>query len=126
MIFRHAGKSGAKIFDGVKVTAIEFASTPTVSLQTDDMSSKRPISATYERKSDGVVGKINFDYMVDASGRAGILGSKYLKSRTYSKALKNIAYWGYWTGAGRYGIGTKRESSPFFEALTGRPLQFSL
>jgi hypothetical protein len=121
LIFRHAGKSGAKIFDGVKVTAVEFASNPTASVQTDDISSKRPVSASYERKSDGIVGKVEFDYIVDASGRAGILGTKYLKSRNYSKALKNVAYWGYWAGAGYYGAGTKRERSPFFEALTGRP-----
>ncbi|KAH6667870.1 hypothetical protein B0J14DRAFT_567223 [Halenospora varia] len=58
-----------------------------------------------------------FDYIVDASGRAGILHTKYLKNRTYSKGLKNLAHWGYWTGTGSYGLGMERTYSPFFEAL---------
>lgn len=56
---------------------------------------------------------------MDASGRVGILNAKYLKNRSYNKALKNVASWAYFTGAGRYGTGTKRENAPFFEALRG-------
>jgi hypothetical protein len=113
-MFRHAGNSGAKIFDGVRVTSIQFSSN-----NEPNSSFGRPISASYERKSDGKLGMINFDYLVDASGRAGILHTKYLKNRTYSKGLKNLAYWGYWTGTASYGLGTERACSPFFEALKG-------
>lgn len=79
-----------------------------------------PISATYEQKSSGKLGQINFDYIVDSSGRAGILHTKYLKNRNYNKALRNLACWGYWTDTGSYGVGTERAYSPFFEALKGR------
>jgi hypothetical protein len=117
-MFRHAGNSGGRIFDGVRVTSIQFSN------QTlPNRSIGRPISATYERRSDSESGQITFDYLVDASGRAGILHTKYLKNRIYSKGLKNLAYWGYWNGTSSYGIGTERACSPFFEALKGEILQ---
>lgn len=91
----------------------------------------RPISAPYTNKTDGTTGVINFDFIVDASGRAGIISTKYLKNRSYNKALKNVANWMYFKNAGQYGAGTARANSPFFEALCGmltpscvRPLRF--
>ena len=73
LIFRHAGKCGAKIFDGVKVESVEFT-------ESDIMVPKdakvadigRPTSATYKHK-DGTTGSINFDYLIDASGRQGLV-----------------------------------------------------
>jgi flavin-dependent dehydrogenase len=120
LMFRHAGNSGAKIFDGVRVTSIQFSSNSNPSETLPSNSHGRPISASYERKFDGKLGRINFDYLVDASGRAGILHTRYLRNRTYSKGLKNLAYWGYWTGTSSYGLGTERACSPFFEALKGK------
>jgi hypothetical protein len=66
MMFRHAGKSGAKIFDGVKVTAISFDS-DTSSINSSTERKERPVSATYEKKSDATGGEIKFDYIVYAS-----------------------------------------------------------
>ncbi|KAL2845941.1 hypothetical protein BJY01DRAFT_234761 [Aspergillus pseudoustus] len=141
MLFRHAGKSGAKIFDGVRVTEVQFdpvdattALAATTTTNGDDRSAgtdfqfRRPVSASYVRKGDvedsagekstpGVAGTITFDYLVDATGRAGILSTRYLKSRRYTKALKNVAHWAYYRNAGKYARGTPRENSPFFEAL---------
>jgi hypothetical protein len=57
--------------------------------------------------------------MIDASGRAGILSTSYLKNRHFNASLKNIAMWGYWKNVGCYGIGMSREGAPWFEALTG-------
>lgn len=97
------------MFEGVQVTGIKFASD----------NDKQPISA--EWKSDrGATGEVRFKWLVDASGRTGIMSTKYLKNRKFNQALKNIAFWGYWTGAGTYEPGTKRENAPWFEALTGR------
>lgn len=121
LIFRHAGKCGAKMFDGVKVNGITF-----VPLTGDEAISEskvenadpgRPTSATWSRK-DGSSGEINFDFLVDASGRAGIVSTKYMKNRTFNQDLKNVANWGYWKGAISYGIGTPKEGNPFFEALS--------
>lgn len=127
LIFRHAGNCGAKIFDGVKVNSIKF-----VPLTGDEAISDskvenadpgRPFSATWSRK-DGSSGEINFDFLVDASGRAGIVSTKYMKNRTFNQDLKNVANWAYWKGAISYGIGTPKEGNPFFEALSGTFLPF--
>jgi len=47
-----------------------------------------------------------------------MMSTKYLKNRKFNASLRNVAFWGYWTGAGKYGKGTKRENAPWFEALT--------
>ncbi|KAL4965408.1 NAD(P)/FAD-dependent oxidoreductase [Aspergillus stella-maris] len=113
ILFRHADKSGARVFDGVRVTDIQFAPS------TAEGALGRPVSASYTRKQDSntTTGAIEFDYLVDASGRAGLLSTKYLKVRQYSKALKNVAHWAYYRNAGKYGDGTRRENSPLFEGL---------
>lgn len=119
LIFRHAGKSGAQIFDGVKVSNLEFA--PHEGPSTADaktLDPGRPVSATWTRKEDGATGTIKFDYLVDASGRQGIMSTKHLKNRHFNQGLKNVASWGYWKGAGRYGVGTPQEGVPYFEALS--------
>lgn len=81
----------------------------------------RPISAVWNHKTDDTSGVINFQYLVDASGRYGLMSTKYLKNRRYNEGqgLKNIAIWGYWENAGTYGVGTNREGWPYFEALQG-------
>jgi flavin-dependent dehydrogenase len=122
MMFRHAGKCGAKIFDGVKVDSIAFASRSKTSNGTSSAEFQdlgRPVSAFYTRKADGFRGEVKFDYIIDASGRAGLLSTKYLKNRSYNEQFKNIATWGYWKGTGEYAPGTKRFNAPFFEALHG-------
>ncbi|KAH8804523.1 CrpH protein [Xylogone sp. PMI_703] len=119
LIFRHAGKCGAKIFDGVKVDSVEFAESSGIEVPEDSKVANigRPTSATWSRK-DGSTGTIKFDYIVDASGRVGIISTKYLKNRKYNQGLKNVASWGYWKGTGKYAVGTAREGQPYFEALT--------
>ena len=120
LMFKHAGKVGAETFDGVKVNSIEFApSYIQEDVAVGTLSPGRPVSATWTRKEDGTSGVIKFDYLVDASGRAGIVSTRYLKNRKTNQGLKNIANWGYWKGAGLYGLGTRREGVPFFEALSG-------
>ena len=120
LMFQHAGKSGAKIFDGVKVSALEFVPFEGKDTATYAEASNpgRPVSATWSRK-DGSSGEIKFQYLVDASGRAGIVSTKYMKNRTFNQDLKNVASWGYWKGAISYGAGTPKEGQPFFEALQG-------
>lgn len=118
-MFRHAGESGAKIFDGVKVKNIEFEVSNAVPTEQDLPNPGKPIAATYEVKATKETGRVAFDYVVDASGRAGILSTQYLKNRRFNQGLKNVASWGYWEGCGVYSPGTARENSPFFEALRG-------
>ncbi|PYH49689.1 NAD(P)/FAD-dependent oxidoreductase [Aspergillus saccharolyticus JOP 1030-1] len=112
LMFQHAAKSGAKTFDGVKVKSIQFA---------PDAVSKlgKPVSATYVCQQDQSqeIKEISFNYLVDASGRKGMLSTKYLNNRRYNESLKNIAHWGYWQGAETYAKGTPMENQPFFETL---------
>ena len=135
LIFKHAGKSGAKTFDGVKVESIEFddtnAATNGATNGTTNGTSKtlipgRPISATWTRKADNTTGSISFDYIVDASGRAGVLGTKYLKNRHYNSSLKNVANWAYFEGTGSYDNDPGHPNTPFFEALSGKISPFRI
>jgi flavine halogenase len=118
LMFDHAEKSGAHTFQGVKVESIEFA--PAQDFPEDERicNPGRAVSASWSRKADGATGSIKFDYIVDASGRNGIISTKYVKNRKFNQALKNVAQWGYWKGAKTYAPGTEMEGAPVFEALT--------
>ncbi|KAJ7033820.1 putative halogenase [Mycena alexandri] len=107
ILLKHAGESGARVHEGVSVGAINFSSE----------NDKQPVSA--EWKSDtGLTGELKFKYLVDASGRNGLMSTKYLKNRKFNQALRSVAFWGYWTGAGMYAPGTSRENATWLEALT--------
>ncbi|KIY53484.1 putative halogenase [Fistulina hepatica ATCC 64428] len=107
LLLRHASDCGVKVFEGVSAESIRFdASDPT-----------RPVAVTWS-SDRGVSGILRFDWLVDASGRRGIMATKHLKSRKFTKSLQNIALWGYWTGGRKYAPGTTRENAPWFEALT--------
>ncbi|KAF4583089.1 FAD/NAD(P)-binding domain-containing protein [Ophiocordyceps camponoti-floridani] len=116
LLFRHARTCGAHAFDETKVDAIQFEA----NANRDEAGGPgRPVSATWSRK-DGSTGSITFDYLVDASGRNGILSTKYLRNRTFNRGLKNVASWGYWKSDALYGKGTSWEGLPYFEALQGK------
>lgn len=120
ILFKHAGESGAKVFDRTKVTAIEFEPQHEDGDVKDTVTGTgRPVSASWSRKESGVSGTIRFKYLVDASGRAGLVSTKYTKNRKYNQGLKSIAIWGYWESAGTHGPG---EGDPFFEAIQGTVL----
>ncbi|KAG2136715.1 putative halogenase [Suillus clintonianus] len=104
LLFRHAAKCGATVFDNIRVTELQFQG-------------ERPVSANWRNTSTGVEGSISFDYLVDASGRNGMMSTKYLKNRHYNKALNNVACWGYWDGTGSYMPGTTRQNAVWVEAL---------
>ncbi|KAF9070286.1 FAD/NAD-P-binding domain-containing protein [Rhodocollybia butyracea] len=111
ILLRHASVCGANVIEKVKVTSIEFE---------DNDPMKRPIAAHY-KSTDGskeVTGEIKFEFLVDASGRAGLMSTRYLKNRKFNHSLTNIAIWGYWTGCQRYSPGTTRENAIWVEALT--------
>lgn len=125
LLFRHAGTCGAHIFDETKVDTIQFESHIGESSPEPDRASNgelnpgRPVSVTWVRK-DGSSGSIALKYLVDASGRNGILSTKYLKNRKFNDNFKNVANWAYWKTDNLYGLGTHMEGSPYFEALDGK------
>jgi flavin-dependent dehydrogenase len=77
ILFRHAQSQGARIFDEHKVTSLQFSA--------ED--SDRPIAAEWSNTS-GDKGVIKFDYLIDASGRYGLLSAKYHKDRKVTQSLK--------------------------------------
>ncbi len=88
MLLRHAQSQGVKVHEGVGVSEILF-------------DGERPVAADWAADGTGETGRIHFDYLVDTSGRAGIMATRYLKSRRFLQAFQNVALWGYWKGASR-------------------------
>lgn len=84
ILLEHARSQGVSAYEGVEVTGLAF-------------DGERPRSASWrERGGEGRSGEITFDYLVDASGRAGIMSTRYLRNRRFNKAFQSVAAWGYW------------------------------
>ncbi|KAF8448672.1 hypothetical protein L210DRAFT_3522844 [Boletus edulis BED1] len=107
LLLDHAKECGACAYERTRVTSLLFS---------DSSDTSRPVSAEWRRSDHS--GEISFDFLVDATGRTGLMSDRYMKNRHYNESLRNIALWGYWTGVGTYGLGTQREGAPWFEALT--------
>jgi flavin-dependent dehydrogenase len=89
LLLEHAKSQGVKVFEGVEIRNLCF-------------DGERPRSASWSQVVGGSdTGDISFDYLVDASGRSGVMATHYLKNRHYHNAFQNVALWGYWTGTGR-------------------------
>ncbi|KAJ7729414.1 hypothetical protein B0H14DRAFT_2190918, partial [Mycena olivaceomarginata] len=100
LLMNHARSCGASVYEQTKVTSISFSS----------VDPKRPVSVSCNPAPewDVVTGTTTFTHRIDASGRAGLMSAGYLKNRHFNSSLKNVACWGYWSGAGIYGGGTSR------------------
>ncbi|GBE80947.1 FAD/NAD-P-binding domain-containing protein [Sparassis latifolia] len=124
LLLQHAASSGVRVFEQTRVVSIEFLNAgldAKISVDAAEGVEKprlgRPTAAQYETVLGGK-GEIAFDFLVDASGRAGLMSTKYLKNRKFNESLRNVAVWGYWRSTGMYGAGTPRENAPWFEALS--------
>lgn len=117
-MFDHAEKSGARTYQGVKVNAVDFKAVDNFPTNAQVANPGRAESVSWSRKTDGASGSIKFNYLIDASGRNGVISTKYLKNRKFNQGLKNQANWAYWKNAKPYAPGTAQEGAPFFEALT--------
>ncbi len=89
LLLEHAKTQGVQVFEGTEIRHLSF-------------DGDRPRSATWSQRVGGhETGEISFDYLIDASGRAGLIAMHYLKNRHYHQAFQNVAIWGYWKDAGR-------------------------
>ncbi|MFI5782793.1 NAD(P)/FAD-dependent oxidoreductase [Nocardia sp. NPDC051570] len=89
LLLEHAKSLGVTVLEGVEVKRLVF-------------DGDRPRSAIWvEAGSDDKVQEheIGFDYIIDASGRAGLMNARHLRTRRYHDVFQNIAVWGYWEGA---------------------------
>lgn len=92
LLLDHAQEQGVNVLQCVEVNKIHF----------DKSDERRPCAATVSRvDEEGQRWDIHFDYLVDASGRTGIMANRYLRNRKYHEVFKNVAVWGYWTDADR-------------------------
>jgi len=89
LLLRNAARLGARVREGRRVTEIIFDG------------GGRPCAAEWEEPSTGARGRHEFDYLVDASGRAGVLANRYLGGRRFHESFKNVALWAYWKGGRR-------------------------
>lgn len=94
--------------ESTRVTEVHFSSS----------NKEQPVAASW-KKSSGEVGRIEFEYLVDASGRNGIMSTRYLNNRKFNKSLSNVACWGYWENTHKYMPNTTRENAVYIEALEG-------
>ncbi len=86
LLLRNAGKLGARVREGRRVTEIRF----------DENGA--PVAADWTDAATGLTGRHEFDYLIDASGRAGLVANRHLGGRRFHESFKNVAFWGYWEG----------------------------
>ncbi len=91
LLLDHAREEGVEVLQGVEVKELLFEG-------------ERPAAAATAGR-DGVGRRISFDMLVDASGRAGLMATRYLRNREFNEAFRNVAVWGYWHGAKRLTVG---------------------
>ncbi|KIL62531.1 hypothetical protein M378DRAFT_165552 [Amanita muscaria Koide BX008] len=135
ILLNHARSCGVRVYERTKVESISFSdvdSTKPVSASwthipppvppspptTPLHSPSRPCAELADESTAPIKGTTAYSCLIDATGRAGIMATRYLKNRYFNTSLRNVAIWGYWTDAGTYGRGMNREGVPWFEALT--------
>jgi flavin-dependent dehydrogenase len=88
ILLRNASAQGAKVIELATVQNILFAA-----------DGERPTSVEWTGP-DGRTQTTTFDFLVDASGRAGLLASRrYFDLRRPNPQFRNMATWSYWEGA---------------------------
>jgi len=92
LLLRHAREEGARVHEGVAVRTLRF-------------DGGRPVAAGWREAEGGAAGEIEFDFLVDASGRSGIMANRYLRSRRHNEAFRNVAVWGYYRGVDHPDVG---------------------
>ncbi|KAJ6558434.1 FAD binding domain-containing protein [Mycena vulgaris] len=127
LLMNHARSTGASVYEQTKVTSISFSPTDPnrpISVSWSHVPPPTPPSppgsptTSKQLEPNPVTGTTTFTHLIDATGRAGLMSTVYLKNRHFNSSLKNVAVWGYWSSVGTYGLGTPREGAPWFEALT--------
>jgi len=87
ILLRNAARQGAEVVEGASVKRIVF-------------DGDRPVAAEWTLDTDPLNTRtVRFDYLIDASGRSGILAQQHFKSREQHKIFQNVAVWAYWEGA---------------------------
>lgn len=101
VLLTHAGTQGVEVVQGAQVKAVTF-------------DGDRAAGAWWVR--DGRRHDAEFDFVVDASGRAGVLSAQHFRNRQAHDVFRNVAIWSYYRGGsllpGTPGGGINVISSP--------------
>jgi flavin-dependent dehydrogenase len=85
ILLDHAREEGVEAHEGYRVCDIRF-------------SGDRAAAARWQ-DGNGREGELEFDYLIDASGRAGLLARNHFKNRRMHEVFRNIGVWAYWKDA---------------------------
>lgn len=86
LLLEHAKTQGVRVHEGTTVSRLGF-------------DGDRPVRAVLT--AAGAERTVDFDFLVDASGRAGLMATRHQRDRVHHAAFRNVAVWGYWRGAGQ-------------------------
>jgi flavin-dependent dehydrogenase len=92
LLLNNASENGAFVRQEVKVDRVDFKA-------------GRAIAAQYHDRRSDARGSVRFKYLVDCSGRSGVMANQHLRSRRYHHVFKNVALWSYWRAAKIDGYG---------------------
>jgi flavin-dependent dehydrogenase len=85
IMLKNAAEQGAGVHQNVKIAEVHF-------------DKERAVSAHYYDHASKSAGTIQFKYVIDCSGRAGVIGNEHLRARRFHHVFKNVAIWSYWEG----------------------------
>lgn len=105
ILLRHAERVGAHVFEETRIAGLE--------------PDGEGFSAALWERNDGTSGRIEFDYLIDASGLHGIIATRYHKDRVFQENFANVAIGGYWEGWQEYDDtrGIHIQGAPFAESF---------
>jgi flavin-dependent dehydrogenase len=83
VLLDHAGSQGVAVTQGAQVRQVAF-------------DGDRAVGAQWVH--NGRRHSAEFDFIVDASGRAGVLSAQHFKNRQAHDVFRNVAIWGYYQG----------------------------
>ncbi|MFI1980791.1 NAD(P)/FAD-dependent oxidoreductase, partial [Streptomyces wedmorensis] len=84
VLLEHAAEEGVDVRQGAEVRSVRFVE-------------DRPRGAEWV-DAEGELHVAEFDVLVDASGRSGVLSAQHFRNRRRHEIFRNVAVWGYWTG----------------------------
>lgn len=86
ILLRNAAEQGVEVVEEAKVTSVLF-------------DGERPSAVEWQWRGDQSRHVSTFDFLVDASGRTGVLSRQHFDMRRPHEQFRNTAVWAYWDGA---------------------------
>ncbi|HEY5834397.1 NAD(P)/FAD-dependent oxidoreductase [Streptomyces sp.] len=87
LLLNNARDNGVKVEQQVAAKAVTFGA------------DGRPTAVRCQPSSGAEFTIDDFDYLIDASGRTGLLSAQHFRNRTQHQSFRNVAVWSYWRNA---------------------------